>query len=161
MALGPAYGTIGDGTPFRAFSRHITLASSPVAMTPNVDTDLSLPDLLGEFGASFGTYSAPEFTISESGLYKVELAAHFEGTDPTLIPDCVVFVRLDTGGGFTELMRASGGASDTTDPRELTYNYFITSLAVGDKLKLTELTLDPGVESNEMFVCTWLIEKLD
>lgn len=157
MVLGHAYGQVQG---FRAWSRYIALASSPVAMTPNVTTDLSLPDALGEWGSPFGTYSAPEFTIVEPGLYKVEVAAHFEGTDPALIPDAVVFVEHDDGGGYAELMRASGGASDTTDPRELTYNYTIVELAIGDTLKLTEQTVDPDTESNELFLCTWLIEKL-
>ena len=148
------------GSPYRAWVRHIASGSAPVAMSVNATPqDFSVPDLMGEWGTSFGTYSAPEFTINEAGTYRIELTAHFEGTvdAPVITPDAAAYVYLDTGSGFAELFRVSGGASDENDPREIAHNYFIIDLNPGDVLKVLEHSVT--TPTNNLNVLTWGIEK--
>lgn len=150
----------GAGTPYRAFARHIASASSPVAMTINAaPQDFSLPDLMGEFGDAVGTYSAPEFTITEAGTYRIELVVHWEATvDTPVAPDAQVLCARDDGGGYATLFTIPCGASDENLARAQGFNFFVLDLAVGDTLKLQEHVLN--APTLNLTACVWSIQKV-
>lgn len=150
----------GEELEYQAFIRHIATANSPIAMTVNVaPQDFSLPDLMLQKGTPFGTYSAPEFTFTEAGTYRVELLLHWEaGVDPPVSPDAQVLVALDDGGGYATLFRLPAGASDEADTRDQSYNFFVRDFEVGDKLKVQEHALNATALNMESVV--WSIEKV-